>query len=180
MKNTIIRVFFIIVMLSSVNEIYAQNLLTEKKSCRPSAEEILSIIKTTFGASPPSNGVLIAGEIGGRRFGFSDFAKPLHFTHAIKWIGGIKKTGSGLIYVIRQIDKDKPMSLVETDIKIENQKYPKDLLLENGDVVFVPRPCRGGEFLPPTFKKPQIFYNLPRVVDPKVALRKHSAASSEV
>ncbi len=62
MRKVILSVLFATLILFDKSEVHAQESLTKDKSCQPSAEEILSVIKSVYNLSPLPEGVLIAGE----------------------------------------------------------------------------------------------------------------------
>jgi hypothetical protein len=150
MRNVILSVLFVIVILFSKVEVYTQTALAKEKSCQPSTEEILSLIKSAFNALPNDEKVLVAGELkAGSTYLHIPEGRPLTLNMAIAMMGGLKKEGPRLIYVIRQSANDETRNKLEFNYDNIKKGRTKDLVLEKGDVVFVPRGCSDGKLLQP-------------------------------
>lgn len=169
MKKLIIIGLFAIVIFAGTGEICAQSSAPTNTPCQPSAEEVLSLIKSAFNLSPVSDAVLVAGEVpaGGQHLRVSE--NLITLTQGIAMAGGILKTGSGLIYVIRGSAEGEKKTKLEISYKDIKQGRTKDLIVERGEVIFVPRGCSKGKLLKPSPKQspaqlrsnrpyPKVFY----------------------
>ena len=169
MRKVILSVLFATLILFDKSEVHAQESLTKDKSCQPSAEEILSVIKSVYNLSPLPEGVLIAGEVwtGHIRGTKEVLSLPqtsewLSLTQTLATIGGVLKTANHTLYLIRQSAEDKTKIKLEIDLREIKQGRAKDVWLEKGDVVFVSRGCVDGKLLPPL--KP-VYRRMPPGVD---------------
>jgi hypothetical protein len=122
-----------------------------KISCDPAAKEILEGIKSAYEVLPDAEKFLIIGE--SRSAGFIPRPnQPVTLTQIIAMTGGMLKTAGKSIYIIRQSDSGP--NKLELDYNAIRRGETKDLLLEKGDVIFIPRTCADGKILLPT-KLPQ-------------------------
>ncbi len=148
MSKVIICVLLTILVFLGRGEVYAQTSLAKENPCQPSAEEILSVIKFVYKWSPSPKKVLITGEV--RTIGYLHIPEePLSLIQVVAMIGGVLKTARGPVYLIRQSSEDKTKSKLEIDLIGIKQGREKDVILEKGDVIFVPRGCVDGKLLPP-------------------------------
>ena len=157
MRKLIFSVLLAAIILLGNEEIQAQKSLPKEDYCQPSAEEILSVIKSTYNLSPTSEGVVIAGEI--QTLHIREAKEPLTLTQVIASAGGVLKTASDLVYLIRLSNEDESKSKQEIKLSDIKRGLIKDVILERGDVVFMPRGCVDGKLLPPT-KSPRVITTL--------------------
>jgi hypothetical protein len=149
MKKLILRILFITAIVSGTSAVRAQTLQTRNLSCQPTAEEILSIVKTVYNWAPSADGVLLTGELSVTgELEMSE--KQLSLTRLLAMIGGVSKTSNGTIYVIRQTGKNGTNIKFEIDLNAVKQGRASDLMLEKGDLVFAPRNCANGKLMMPS------------------------------
>lgn len=160
MKIKICSLLFLgLVLLSGKISVYAQNTIPKQISCEPTAEEILSIIKSVYDYSPNSERILIVGEVRSPSF-LIPSKYQVSLTQTIATVGGTLKSAGKSVYVVRLTDRNKnKFNLNLTAIK---KGEIKDFLLEKGDVVFVPRICVNGKMLSPI----KFYRNSPGVDSP--------------
>ena len=65
MKKAFLAVLITLIVFVAETEVYAQTPLPRQNACKPSAEEILSLIKTAYNISPETESVLVTGEVQG-------------------------------------------------------------------------------------------------------------------
>ena len=153
-KNYSIKMLIgVVILLGNLVAAYSQAPAPKVNSCEPPAEEILLIVKSVYGLTPSPKNVWIAGEIQG---GWGVLRLPkeqLSLHQVIAQLGGVLRTASGSIYIIRQPHESQTKSKLEVDLKEIKQGLAKDVKLKNGDLVFVARGCAGGKLLRPTTTK---------------------------
>lgn len=148
---------FTAVILLNKSEINAQISLPEDNFCQPSAEEILSVIKSAYDLSPTSEGVIIAGEIRTSRLIIEKSPvlttrpyEPLLLTQILAASGGTFRTAKHPFYLIRESVEEKTKIKLEIDLRHIKQGRVKDIAIEKGDVIYISRGCIYGKLLPPT------------------------------
>lgn len=156
MRKFVFCVSLAAVILLAEGEIHAQNSLSKANSCQPSAEEILSVIKSAYGLSPGSEAVLIAGEIQTlllripeKRLSATRPSEPFTATKILAMLGGALKTAKHPFYLIRKSGGGEAETVSEVDLREIKKGRAIDLEVKNGDVIFVPRGCVGGKLMPP-------------------------------
>lgn len=94
MRKPIFTLLFTLAILLGNGDVRAQTTLSKQKSCQPSTDEILSLIKSAFDAAPIVEKVLIAGEVkGGAQYLSIPEEQPLTLAMAIAMMGGMRKEG---------------------------------------------------------------------------------------
>lgn len=174
MKKLILSALFALVVLLSKVEVSAQTSLPEQNTCQPPAEEILSVIKSVYSASPNTESVLIAGEVraGATRLWLCE--RPLTLRLAIAVSGGVLKSASQPYYLIRRSAEDKTKTILEVSLSDIKRGLAKDMKLERGDVIFVSRGCLDGKLLQPT--NPEFLPDIPRWRDYPIGVPKKRVA----
>ncbi len=127
---------------------YAQQSLPKGICCEQSAEEILSEIDSVYDLSPAPDKVLVAGEVYAPQLLANE--KKLSLTQALAMVGGFSKIARLSVYLLRQAIDGEARTVMEIDLRQIKTGQTKDILLENGDVVFVPRRCINGKPAPLT------------------------------
>jgi hypothetical protein len=155
MKKVILSILIASVIVLGESEIYAQTSLTKSTPCHQSAKEILSEISTVYDLSPASDKVLIAGEVRGSLFLARE--KPYWLTEAIAIVGGVSSIAGNSVYLLRHTADSETQTVLEVNINEIKTGRAKDHLLENGDVVFVPKRCSSGKAMPFTDAPKKIF-----------------------
>jgi len=143
-----ILTMFLIFSFGRLEIIYAQQSSPKEICCQQSAEEILSEIDTVYDLSPASDKVLVAGEVYAPQLLASE--KNLSLTQALAMVGGFSKFARLSVYLLRQAIDGEARTVMEIDLRQIKTGQTKDILLENGDVVFVPRRCANGKPVPLT------------------------------
>lgn len=163
MKKIILGVIFALFVLITETEVYAQTFSSKKKSCQPSAQEILSLIKTVYNLPPKAESVLIAGEVHSIMELRHYQERRLTISLALAVTGRSIRTVNQPVYVIRWSNVDQTKTLLEINIADTLKGLVKDFELEMGDVVFVSKGCSDGKLLPPT--EPKLLPGEPRQKD---------------
>jgi hypothetical protein len=158
MRKIVLSILFTIIIFLGKGNVQAQLYLPEANPCDVSAEEILSVIKSVYNLSPISEEVLIAGEI---RTGYLRVPKePLSVIQAFAMVGYSLKTASFRFYLIRQTEGKA--NKLEIDLRDIKKGRAKDVILEKGDVIFVPRGYVDGKLLQPS---EPVYLRVPRGTD---------------
>lgn len=137
---------FLIFAFGRLEIVCAQQSLPKEKHCQQSAKEILSEIDTVYDLFPASDKVLVAGEVYAPQLLASK--KPLSLTQALAMVGGFSRTAGRSVYLLRQATDGEGQTVLKIDFKEIKTGRTKDLLLENGDVVFVPKRCSNRKTMP--------------------------------
>ena len=145
-KLGLIATIFLIFAFGRLEIVYAQQSPSKKTPCQQSAKEILSEIETLYDLFPTSDKVLVAGEV--YRPQLLTFEKPLSLTQALAIVGGFSRNANLSVYLLRQAPDGEAQAMLEIDLREIKMRRTKDLLLEKGDVVFVPRRYSHREIMP--------------------------------
>jgi hypothetical protein len=163
MKKAILAVLITLIILAVETEVYAQTPLAKQNVCQPSAEEILSLIKTAYSISPETESVLVAGEVQAVQKLRHSNERQLTISLALAMAGRSIRTVSKPIYVIRPSNENQSETVIEIKADDILTGLGKDVELEIGDVVFVSKGCVKGKLLHPT--KPKYLPGEPRHKD---------------
>ncbi len=145
-KLGLIVTIFLVFVFGRLGIVHAQQSPPKETPCQQSAKEILSEIETLYELSSASDKVLVAGEVYESQILANE--KQLSLTQALAVVGGLSRTARRSIYLLRQGADSEARTVLEIDLREIKMGRIKDLLLENGDVVFVPRRCSSGKTVP--------------------------------
>ncbi len=145
-KLSLIVTIFLIFAFGWLEIVCAQQSSLKEKPCQQSAKEILSEIETVYDLSPAPDKVLVAGEVFRSQLIASE--KPLSLTQALAIVGGFSRVARLSVYLLRQATNGEVRTVLEIDLREIKAGRTKDLLLEDGDVVFVPRRYSTGKTVP--------------------------------
>lgn len=145
-KPGLIATIFFVFAFGRLEIVYAQQSSPKETLCQQSAKEILSEIETLYELFPASDKVLVAGEVYAAQLLAN--GKQLSLTQALATVGGLSRNARRSIYLLRQTADSEEQTVLEIDLREIKTGRTKDLLLENGDVVFVPRRCPNGKIVP--------------------------------
>jgi len=145
-KISSILTIFLILAFGRLELGYAQQSPPQETPCQQSAKEILSEIETVYDLFPASDKVLVAGEVYASQLLTSE--KPLSLSQALATVGGFSRVARRSVYLLRQNTDGEARTVLEIDFREIKTGRTNDLLLENGDVVFVPRRCSNGKTVP--------------------------------
>jgi hypothetical protein len=153
MKKAFLAVLVTLIVFVAETEVYAQIPLPRQIACKPSAEEILSLIKTAYNISPETESVLVTGESQGVQKLRLSNERQLTISLALAITGRSIRTISKPIYVIRPSNDEQSQTVLEIKAGDVLTGLIKDVKLEMGDVVFVSMGCTDGKLLQPTKRK---------------------------
>jgi hypothetical protein len=139
---------FLAIAFGSCMIIQAQNSSPREHSWQQSVDKILSDLGIANGLSPAAGKALVIGEVLMPQLLVLPDDRPIFLTEAIAKIGGVLITAGHRVYLIRQNSGGKAIKR-EIDLREIKKGRTKDVILEKGDVVLVPRVGADGEILLP-------------------------------
>jgi len=137
---------FLIFAFGRLEIVCAQQSPLKETPCKQSAKEILSEIETVYNLFPVPDKILVAGEVYVSQLLTNE--KTLSLSQSLAMVGGFSRTARRSVYLLRQATNGEARTVLEIDFREIKAGRTKDLLLENGDVVFVPRRCSNGKIVP--------------------------------
>ncbi len=137
---------FLIFVFGWLGVVQAQQSSPKATPCQQLAKEILSEIDIVYDLSLASDKVLVAGEVYESQLLANE--KQLSLTQSLAIVGGLSRNARRSVYLLRQIVDGEARTVLEIDLREIKMGRTKDLLLKNGDVVFVPRRCSNGKIVP--------------------------------
>ena len=144
MKACKINLLLFIFFAFGAGQLYAQSTDIKEKQCKLSTEEIISAVKSELKISPPSDAIIIGGEVkSGTQFIHLP-KRTLTLIDALAISGGLTIEADSLVYIIRQ-SADGKIAKSEIDYHSLNLGKIGEFELKKGDLIFVPRSCRKDE-----------------------------------
>lgn len=137
---------FVVVLFSLSTNYYSQN----RKSipCQPTADEIMRFINLPQPWDFRSEKILIVGEIKGPQI--LKLSKESLLTSVIAMTGGVSKTAKQPLYLVRHSAETNAIKIINADINEIKRGNTENIILKQGDLVYVSRGCVDGKLLPPT------------------------------
>lgn len=147
--SSIAATIFLVFAFGWLETICAQQPPPKETSCQQSAKEIFSKMETLYNLSPAPDKILVVGEVYAQQFLANE--KSLSLTQALAKVGGFSRNAGRSVYLLRLVTDGEESTVLKIGFREIKKGGAKDLLLENGDVVFVPRRCANRKTAPFTY-----------------------------